>query len=1038
MRVNLRTSTSATAPARPGTLRSPWCSLGTTLFLLFALSGSVLAQTTGRITGRVTDAASGAPLDGARVMVSGTSIGTATQANGAFTINAVPAGSVDLRVIRLGYGQQRRNVTVVAGQTVTADFVMQASAIQLEGVTVTVTGEQERNRVGNVVATIQAAEIVAEGPVANMSDLLVAKAPGVQVLTGAITGAGQRIRIRGTNSISLNNDPIVIVDGIRVTSDNNAASIGVGGTNPSRLSDLNPEEIESIEVVKGPSAATLYGTDAANGVIVITTKRGAAGPPRWSSYAEYGVIKDLNDYPVAYRGYRTGATAATTSTATNSVHCFLADVAAGACVQDSLTQFNLFDDREATPLGTGERQQYGLQVSGGTEAVRYFLSGEWEDEVGYLKMPDFAYFRVLDGRGRRPLDEQYRPNALRKSSLRANLQTNLSDNADISVSTGFITSKQRLPQTDNNTTGLLSNGYGGPGTKNNGRFGYRAFTPDEFFSETVTQAINRFIGSSTANYRPYAWLALTGTTGIDYTGRNESDICRRDQCVDFGTTKTGFKTNNRTEYFQYTANLNSSANFLPFPELASRTSVGLQYNKDVFQRNGANAENLTPGGSQVSSGSIPGASETYDASKTIGGYVEQELGWREVLFVTGALRSDRNSAFGKDFDAVLYPKLAVSYIVSDEEYFPEIPGFSNLRLRAAYGESGTQPGLNDALRFFASSTASIADVDVPAIVFSSLGNVDLRPERARELELGFDVSLIERRLSLEVTRYDKLTRDALVSRIVAPSVGAAANRFENLGSVSNKGWEVLVNALVVDRPTVSFDLTVAGSHNDNELTELGEGVPPIVGSTMQQRPGYPVDGYWQRPIKSYGDFNNDGIVELSGLVVGDTAEYVGPSVPVTEITTSFGVDLFRKVLRLTALFDYKGGHYLLNGTERIRCESRSNCRGSFDRTAPLFEQARAVAVREHPSRTQYGFMEKADFTRFRELAATVYLPERWAARANVSKLSFTAAARNLYVWTDYTGLDPEANYFGGARGSVSDFQTAPPPSYVTFRLNVGF
>ena len=1006
---------------------------------LFLLAAPALeAQQTGRITGRVTDAVSGAPLEGARILVQGSTLTTGTNAGGSFVLTAVPAGTVDIRVLRLGYQAQRRTVTVTAGETATIDVAMPASAVQLEGVTVTVTGEQEKMRVGNAVSTIQAAEVVANGPIANMSDLLVAKAPGIQVLPGAITGAGQRIRIRGTNSLSLNNEPIVIVDGIRVTSDNNAASIGIGGTNPSRFSDLNPEEIESIEIVKGPSAATLYGTDAANGVIVITTKRGAAGPPKWSAYAEYGQIRDLNDYPTAYRGWRTGTTSATTSTPTNSVHCFLAQVAAGTCQQDSVTKFNLFEDPDASPLGTGERQQYGLQVSGGTEAVRYFLSGEWEDEVGYLQMPRFAASRVRTVRGENPLDEQFRPNGLRKTSLRANLQTDLSSKADISVSTGFITSNQRLPQTDNNTTGLLSNGYGGPGNKTNGRFGYRAFTPDEFFSETVTQAINRFIGGSTANYRPFQWLAITGTAGIDFTSRNESDICRRDQCVDFSTYKTGFKTNNRTEYFNYTANLNGSASFQPLDQLTSRTSAGFQFNKDVFARNGASAEDLTPGGTQVSAGSIPSASESYDASKTLGGYIEQELGWREVLFVTGALRTDRNSAFGQDFDAVVYPKLSASWIVSDESFFPVVPGVSSLRLRTAYGQSGTQPGLNDAIRYFSATTASIADEDVPAITFASLGNPDLRPERARELELGFDIGLLDNRLSVEVTHYDKLTRDALVSRIVAPSAGAASTRFENLGAVSNRGWEVAINALVFDRPAAAFDITLAGSHNTNELKELGRNVPPIVGATTQQRPGYPIDGYWQRPILGFDDANDDGIITLSEIQVGDTNVFIGSSTPINEITANFGLDLFRKMVRVTALFDRKTGHYLLNGTERIRCESRSNCRGTFDRTAPLWEQARAVAVREHASRTQAGYMEQADFTRLRELAATFFFPGDWAARAGAERLSFTAAARNVHTWTDYTGLDPESNYFSGARGTVSDFQTAPPPSYFTFRLNVGF
>ena len=197
--------------------------------------------------------------------------------------------------------------------------------LTLNPVVTTATGDQRRVEVGNSIAQIDAAKAVADTAVANVADLLTARAPGVLVIPGTQTGAGTRIRIRGTSSLSLANNPIYIVDGTRVEGTTGSSTLSVGGTTPARINDLNPEEIESIEVVRGPSAATLYGTDAANGVIVITTKRGVAGRPQLTYTTEQGSV-DNNTYPTAYRGWRTGTSATTNSTASNAVQCFLVQV----------------------------------------------------------------------------------------------------------------------------------------------------------------------------------------------------------------------------------------------------------------------------------------------------------------------------------------------------------------------------------------------------------------------------------------------------------------------------------------------------------------------------------------------------------------------------------------------------------------------------------------------------------------------------------------------------------------------------------------
>ena len=244
--------------------------------------------------------------------------------------------------------------------------------------------------VGNSIARVAAPAVVQTRSISNVADLLTARVPGVLVIPGVQTGAGVRVRIRGQSlPLSVGNNPIYIIDGVRVEGTTGSSSVSVGGTTPSRIGDLNPEEIESIEVVRGPSAATLYGTDAANGVIVITTKRGIAGRPQWTYYTEQTAITDQNFYPTACRGWRTGTTSTTNSTPSNTVQCFLTQSVAGTCMQDSVTAYNLHKDPESTPYGVGYRQQHGLQVRGGSEAIRYFLHGEWENEDGVTKVPEF-------------------------------------------------------------------------------------------------------------------------------------------------------------------------------------------------------------------------------------------------------------------------------------------------------------------------------------------------------------------------------------------------------------------------------------------------------------------------------------------------------------------------------------------------------------------------------------------------------------------------------------------------------------------------
>lgn len=1012
------------------------------------------AQQPTSITGRVIDAATGQPIPAVQVRIVGTAVGAQTNTDGQYTIRGVSAGPTEVRALRVGFAEARQSVGVTAGQTATLDFRMRAVPVTLSPIVTTATGDQLRTEVGNAIAQIDAAEITQTRPVASVGDLLTARAPGVQVLPGTQPGAGTRVRIRGTSSLSLTNNPIYIIDGVRVESSTGSSSLSVGGTTASRVGDLNPEEIESIEVVRGPSAATLYGTDAANGVIVIRTKRGIAGRAQWTYYTEQSAVTDRNDYPTAYRAWRTGTTAATTSTAANgtAVNCVLTQVAAGVCVQDSVTSYNLFDDSEATPYGVGYRQQHGVQLSGGSETIRYFVHGEWEDEDGVTKVPEFER-RYLERRGLSLRSEQENPGRFTKMTGRANINIALPRNADLAVSAGYISQDMRLPMSDDSgVSGIAANVYGGPGFKYNlsptgdTLYGWRQFTPRDIYQGTTTQAIERITSSVNANWRPLDWLSVRGNVGADYVHRLETQLCRFQNCPDVGRDRFGYKRDNRSNFFVYTLDAGVAGTRRLTDVIESRTTVGVQFYRNLFHRNGASSTDLPPGATTVTAGGVKDADETSSESRTLGGFVEEHVAIRDRLFLTAAVRSDRNSAFGADFKTVFYPKLAVSWVVSDETFFPSPRSLSQLRLRAAYGASGVQPGTIDAVQFFTPTALRTESGDAPGVVFSTLGNRNLKPERSTELELGVDGNYWNGRLTTELTYYNKSSRDALISRVLPPSLGTGTmSRFENLGQVNNRGWEGLVTAHVLQRDALGWDVTFNGSHNSNNLDNLG-GVPNItLSSTQQHREGYPLFGWWARRLTSWEDKNGNGIIEynasdaLSEIVVSDTAEFHGYSQPRTEIAVTNGFDFLRRRLRLTAMFDYKSGHMLYNNTERIRCANRNNCSGLMNPRASLFEQARTVAVREHPSRTVAGYFEEADFIRFRELALTFNVPEQWVGRYLRGRSAVaTLAARNLgIVWTKYSGVDSEAT--GTATGDApSEFQAFGPPTYFSFRINLGF
>lgn len=1025
-------------------------SIITTLALLTVSTTAASAQQA-TLSGRVTTGV-GLPLSDTRVVVMGTTLGAMTSAEGRYTIRGVPPGAVEIRVSRVGFLEQKKTVTITAGGTASLDFLMVATAVKLDEVVVTATGVQRKAEIGNSVSVIDVSQRVQETPIHNMGDLLVAKAPGLSVLPGNMSGTGAQIRIRGLNSVSRSNAPIYIIDGVRM--DGGSGGFGVGGSNSSRLNDITPEEIEDISVIKGPSAATLYGTDAANGVIIIKTKGGRRGATRYAYTAERGRITDPNAYWDTFAIW--GHTPANPGVQTR---CILPTIATGACIKDSVTTANIMRDKALSPIGTGDRSLYGMQVSGGSEVVRFFVSGNYENEIGPIRMPDIDA-QYLESKKVAVRSEWQNPEALRRTSIRANLNATLSPKLDLAVSSSFLKSNQRLPQVDNNVNSFYYNaytnpgfirgytctapcsglGYSGIGNLGQPLGGWAQFTPGDVMQFTTLEDISRMIGSVSANWRPFSWLQNDATTGVDVVMFDNFRLCRLNECPNFGTQRQGSIGDTHGLNRIFTANLRSAATRAVTTWLTATATVGADYNNNQTENSNASSTQLSPGGQTVGSGAVKSASnQSPTATKTLGYFGQLQLRIQDRLFLTGAMRGDQNTAFGTQYKSVRYPSAQIAWVASEESFFPKLSFLNEFRLRSAYGSSGVQPGATSALRQFSASTVSLTS-DQTALLASAIGNPKLKPETTTEFEAGFDSRWLSDRVNLELTYYRKQSKDALINQNIATSSGAPVGSvLRNLGAVRNSGVEVSLKTQIIDGEQFAWDITTGASRNKNKLITLGlddNGKPiPTIGTVTRQQEGYPLNSFFLQKY-TYTDADNNGLISVNEIALGDTGTYVGSALPTDLVTIQSGFDLLKRKLRITASLDYRGGFTLFNSGGNFLCGQTDYCAAKSDPSASLFEQARQVAANFANPKTQYGYYEKGDAWRLREISAVLRLPRSLATRMRASEADLQLGARNLKLWTKYTGQDPEANY---SQGDVQqDFLTTAPRKYYTARINLRF
>lgn len=993
-------------------------SLGVATLLSLGIARPAAAQETGTVRGRVVDAGSRQPLSDVQVTVSGTALGAVTGTAGEYSISGVPAGAQRVRARRLGYAAREEVVTMLAGGVVRVDFGLSAVPVELDAVVVTGTpGATERRRVANDVTQVNVDEVTDKTTVTSVTEVLQARAPGVEILPNAGTpGAAADIRIRGASSF-IGNAPIVLVDGVRYNTESlgNFAPSGAGLTSysaqvTSALNGINPNDIESIEVIKGPAAATLYGAEAAGGVIQIITKRGLRGQQQtqWTARLERGWTELALPIPTNY------TTCDSAKLANSAVWPGCAGQALGTILTDNPLR------RDPNALRTGDLQRADLSVRGGGDRYSYFLSGAFGREEGVFLN---SYNRTR--------------------SVRANISFSPSDVLSLQLNTSYYQDRLRLPIGDESAQGLLlSASRGAPGRvppgNNPESLGWATLNPIQSNAYNNLTDTDRLTLSGTIAFTPFSWMRNRLVLGLDQS-TGLAQLLSEPNSVD---VPQGLSAQRVPRSHIYTIDYAGSLVAPLRRDLEATTSVGAQVTAKQYQSLFASGTGLgAPDVTVIQSAATIGAANAFTENNSVGYYLQEQLAWRNRLFVTGALRADDNSSFGANFNLITYPKASLSWVLSEEPALSRV--FRSLRanefrVRTAWGAAGRAPDPYSATQTYTVDKVTLGTTTGSALRTATLGNPNLKPERGTELEAGFDASFFGSRLGANVTYYDKQMEDLIIPVALPGSGGFPGSRLENLGTTENTGLELMLTGTPVQRELFTWTSRLTLATNHNTLVSFGDtsrkkDVPyqpysPSVAN-QQNRPGYPLAGYWgafpQRDANGQPLLNSSGTAALL-----DTSVYIGPSAPTREVGFSNTIT-FLRYFSLYALVDYKGGNYLLNYKEYNRCRFNSNCQLVND---PSASDLTKILYRTVPAL----YIEKADFVKLRDLSLTAMLPRSWIARTGASSASITLAGRNLALWSDYSGIDPEVNTYGNRSLVRVDAYAAPMNRRISIALNLTY
>ncbi len=1067
-----------------------WIRRGGLLALLVAGPAPLWAQATGTVSGTVFGAVTERPVVGVRVQVLGTVLTATSGQDGRYMIREVPVGTQTIRASGIGYARMDTSITIGAGEVAAVDFRLTTAAINLEEIVVTGTpGAQEKRTIGNTVGTIQVGDKLEAAPINRVMELLNARVPGLTLASNSgQAGSSSNIRIRGAGSLSGGYAPVFYVDGVRIESGTvEGASTMQGGT---ALDFINPEDIESIEVIKGPAAATLYGADAANGIIQIITKKGRRGGDavQWTASYEFGESEWTKSVGANATYWRCTVAQQTTATFPGC------RIAAGNLSPDSLTwwgrdgngnartftgipagdiidvgdgTFVLKDDplfRHPAALRVGGNNEFNLSVRGGTSAMGYFVSfNKSKDDGVFLN----NFEDRIGGRG--------------------NFDVQVGSTLDLSAQIGYTRTHLQQPLNNNASNSINRNAMRGKARATRdpwepGFLGFSPFVSNQFDDQIRTE---RLTVGLTGNWVPLPWLRHRVTLGLDRQSYDEFQFQRIDTTgrAPWGTVAaTGTVDHELPVIRRWTLDYAGSVTRDLKPTLNSVTSAGVQLNARTYRGFFARGEGLVANNLNLVSAAATRTSDEEQVEQTsLGMYFQEQLGWQQRLYVTGALRIDDNSAFGSDFSLVTYPKASVSWVMSDEPFFRNwgVDFVDQIKLRLAWGKAGNAPDPFTADRTY-SADQSVArnaqgqDFLVNTIATRSYGNTKLTAETGQEWELGFDALFLNGRAGAEFTYYNEHTVDALLEIPDPRSTGFNRTHLVNLGEIANLGVELLLSGTPISTKNFNWDASLSLSGNRNRLVSFNGARNEVVfgafADVQRHREGYPLGAFWANDVERDAtgepvirDVNNNIVANptvadptlyhatvLSGCrwapsdpTWNQAAEckdiYMGPSSPTTQASLSNTFTLFG-ALRIFTQLDYRGDFYQWCAICSINSRIDLNTWDINTGGTPLNPDVSVADVLALRSLQTKSHITRADYVKFRELALTYTLPERWTRFVRPgSRWSVTLAGRNLAVWTKYQGRgDPEVQFDPRSNFQMLDYAATPQVRRLTASIRATF
>ena len=1001
-----------------------------TVLLLFAvmfLTVGAHAQSVSehRVRGTVTDE-KGDPLPGATVVAVGSAHGTFTDAEGKFNfiVSNAEGQAIKIQASFLGYQIAVTDIKAEAGGTSTIAMGLKPDYLALDEVVVTGTSvATSKRQLGNAVSTVNVSSLAPAGAT-SIDQLLTGKVAGAQITQNSGNPAGGiSIRMRGPSTIVGSSDPLYIVDGVIV---NNASQevIDLGGYAQNRMVDINPNDIERIEVIKGAAAAAIYGSRANNGVVQIFTKRGKEGKPQveFSTQIKMNEVRKTLPYnKVPFRFTNTTATDLTTV---------------------PVERYDYQNEIFRKGVGT---ENY-LSVSGGTPSTQYFFSASNFYNQGIVKSTDFS-----------------------RNGARLRIQQKFGDKASLSIGSNYtLSTSNELPnggitEAYGALTGFIfANNYINPQPDPITGI-YPSTSPSSVPRTNPVEAINRFdfkqrvsryIGDVQLQITPVTGLSINYNLGIDtYTQIAQGYIPPNNTTPSYSQ---GFSRRGDYNVFQINNDLNISYQTDIADWLESTTGVGGTIQYDRTYLTGITAQQLGTFGQTISNGSNIVATETRTERAIMGAFVQQTFGLSQKIFVTGAARVDGSSVYGENNRWQFFPKVSGSYILSEEQFWKDnlASVASMFKLRAAWGQSGNLTAIGAYDRFTNYSGAFVNNLIGYAQPLL-LGNPNIKPERQTELELGFDMALLRDRIGVEFSYFKKDVDDLILNRTLAPST-SFNNRFVNIGSMTNKGFEVQLKTVPVENKAVKWTSTFSYTHNTNKVDGVeGNGVLPFAGGFGQVAAvnGYSLGAFYS----TFFARNPDGSLLLTpaGLpqrelgVQGANGTYTamrnsagqptGAALskvignPNPEHIVSWINDVAWKKFSFRMQWDGMLGFDVFNFTKRVGDRDLYGGLQGYEPElrgeVPKGNSAALFTIFEN-------WIEDGSFVKLRELSVSYSVKPKVLG---IQNMRLFVAGRNLLSIDSYSGYDPETNAAGqtnAVRGF--DFVEVPIPRTYTMGVNVKF